>query len=171
MEISGAMLTREDVGGVFPLLAMVSAYAAIERGSDLMEPRDLIKAIYIADLEHVSSFWDNWEGFEKLVTSERLVTGGSMTYINRCLYLMQIHLMSKEHQNGFTGLAKVSPAYQEIVADARKLATERTGLPSTPSARDLLFCVCNKDPELSVALQASGLKLKKLDAAVRKSGP
>jgi len=47
----------------------------MERGSELIEPRDLIKAIYIADLEHVSAFWDAWEGFERLVNDEVLANG------------------------------------------------------------------------------------------------
>ena len=162
MEMSGAMLAPVDVGGVYPLLARVSSYAAIERGSDLVEPRDLIKAIYIADLEHVSRFWDNWETFEELVTRERLVTGASMTYINRCLYLVRLDAMSKERPSGFTGLARVSQAFQEVVAAARKLATERMGNETSPSSCDLLFSVCSIVPELSTALQESGLRLDKL---------
>jgi hypothetical protein len=34
-------------------------YAAMERGSEVIEPQDLIKAICIVDLEHVSSLWSD----------------------------------------------------------------------------------------------------------------
>jgi hypothetical protein len=50
------ILTSADAVGVLPLLLKVSAYVALERGSDLIEVRDLLKAIYIADLEHVAGF-------------------------------------------------------------------------------------------------------------------
>jgi uncharacterized repeat protein (TIGR03803 family) len=48
------------------------------RGSELIEPRDLIKAIYVADLEHVSSFWTDWEGFERLVTDANESQGNKL---------------------------------------------------------------------------------------------
>ena len=69
----------------------------MERGSELIEPRDLLKAIYIADLEHVSVFWNDWEGFERFVTSEKLAQGVSQTYINRTLYLFRLEMMSSEN--------------------------------------------------------------------------
>ncbi|HTC92891.1 MAG TPA: hypothetical protein VK699_05510 [Terriglobales bacterium] len=169
MDFGGATLSREDAGGLLPLLFMVSGYAAMERGSELIEPRDLIKAIYVADLEHVSIFWNDWEGLERLVSSEKLVTGNSGVYINRILYLIGIDRMSRESE-GVTVLGRPSQAFKEIMAAARKLASERTGAPSTPSSRDLLFCACSQDPELSAALQKSGLRLEKLAAAVGKSG-
>jgi hypothetical protein len=60
------------------LLLAVSGYATMERGSELIEPRDLIKAIYVADLEHVSSFWTDWEGFERLVTDANESQGNKL---------------------------------------------------------------------------------------------
>ena len=53
MEVDGTILKQVDAGGVLPLLFMVSGYVAMERGSEFIEPRDLVKAIYIVDLEHV----------------------------------------------------------------------------------------------------------------------
>jgi hypothetical protein len=169
MGIGGQILKLVDTGGVVPLLFMVSGYAAMERGSETIEPYDLIKAIYIVDLEHVSMFWDNWEGFERLVSKERGVGGLPDIYINRTLYLVRLEAMSRENAGSFVGIGRPSQAFQAIVAAARTIASERAGCPGTPSSRDLLFCACSVDPELSAALQASGLQLEKLAAAVGKS--
>ena len=82
MEVDGTILKQVDAGGVLPFLFMVSGYAAMERGSEFIEPRDLVKAIYIVDLEHVSLFWNSWEDFERFIMSEKLAEGISQTYIN-----------------------------------------------------------------------------------------
>ncbi len=162
------MLEPIDAWGVFPLLLQVSGHAAMDRGSELIEPRDLIKAIYIADLEHVSAFWDAWEGFERLVNDEALANGRSGTYINRMLYLVRLELAMRDSPDGFTGLGRPSPSLQTIVATARKLSSDRSGAVATPSSRELLFATCSLDPELSESLQKSGLQLAKLADAVTK---
>jgi hypothetical protein len=169
MDIDGVFLKRIDAGGVWPLLMMVSGYAAMERGSEFIEPRDLIKGIYVVDLEHVSIFWSDWEGFEKFVTSGKLGNGASESYINRTLYLVRLEMMSRDHPGQFIGVGKPSSALKEIVATARAFASERVGAPSTPSSRDLLFSACSQDSDLSAALQESGLQLEKLVAWVRNS--
>lgn len=71
------MLETIDTWGVFPLLMQLSGHVAMERGSEW--PLDLIKAIYIAGLEHVSAFWNSWEGFERLVNEQKLANGHSGT--------------------------------------------------------------------------------------------
>lgn len=162
------MLEPIDAWGVCALLFQVSGYAAMERGSELIEPRDLIKAIYIADLEHVSVFWDAWEGFERLVNDETLANGRSGTYINRILYLVRLEMAIRDSPDGFIGLGRPSPTLQKIVAAARKLASERSGAVATPSSRDLLFATCSLEPDLSESLQKSGLQLAKLADAVTK---
>jgi hypothetical protein len=166
--MDGPMLKPEDVGGVLVLLFMVSGYAAMERGSEMIELRDLVKAIYVADLEHVQEFWNDWQGFEKFVTSEKLANGVTETYINRTLYLVRVELISRDNPGGFIGLGRPSLALRETVASARKLVSERVG-PSSPDSRDLLFCACCQDPELLEALRESGLQLEKLAAAVGKT--
>ena len=163
------ILRPEDVGGVCLLLFTVSGFLAMERGSELMEPRDLIEAIYIADLEHVSSLWNDWEGFERFITSQRSTSRLSQTYVNRILYLVRVESASREHPGSFVGLGKPSPPFRDIVISARRLASERCGNPTSPSSRDLLFSACSHDPELAAALQASGLQPEKLLAAVRRS--
>jgi hypothetical protein len=169
VDTSGALLQPEDTAGVWTLLCALSGFAAMERGSEFIEPRDLIKAIYIGDLEHVSRFWSNWEGFERLVSNEVLGPGNLGVYINRIQYLIRLDAMAREtKEHGFTSLGRASRAIQEIVTAARQLASERAGAPSTPSSGDLLFCVCSQDAELSKALQESGLQLEKLAAAVKK---
>jgi hypothetical protein len=66
---SGLLRPELDREGPWLLLMMVSGYAAMERESEQTEPIDLIKALYIVDLEHLAKFWDDWEGFEKLVSN------------------------------------------------------------------------------------------------------
>ncbi len=159
------ILDRKDVGGVLPLLVLVSGYAAMERGSEWVEPEDLIKAIYVVDLEHVVSFWDAGESFEKVVT------GSSGAYLNRTQYLLQVELMRRSGSNDDSvawEFGKVSRALHEIVSAARRLAAARTGN-QAPSSRDLLFSACSQNQELSRTLQAAGLNLAKLEASVRES--
>ena len=87
-----ATLRLEDSAGVWPTLMMVSGYAAMERDSETIEVIDLVKAIYIVDLEHVARFWDDWEQFEELVSNQRLGNGMNKIYINRTLYLQNLQL-------------------------------------------------------------------------------
>lgn len=167
MAVDGTILKQVDAGGVLPLLFMVSGYAAMERGSEVIEPRDLVKAIYIVDLEHVSLFWSSWEDFERFIMSEKLSEGISQTYINRPLYLLRIELATRENPGCFTELGKPSQEIRRLVDSARTLASEREGVLGTPSSRDLLFCVCSQDSELSAGLKQSGLQFEKLATAVR----
>jgi hypothetical protein len=162
------ILEPEDAGGVIPLLLLVSAFAAMERGSDCVELRDLIKAIYVVDLEHVATYWNDWEGFETLVSSEKLVTGvQSGAYINRTLYLIGAEQIRSEG-GSITACGSPSEAFGDVIAAARELARTRQGFVSTPTSRDLLFTCCNQDKELARELQKSGLQFDKLAAAVRK---
>ncbi len=163
----GLTLRQEDAGSVFPLLLTLSGYLAMERGSELVEPCDLIKAIYIADLEHVSSFWDHWEGFERFVSNRKSAKRPAQTYVNRILYLIRLELTSRENPGCFIGFGAVSQPLRERVDAARKLAGARDGSPGSPSSQDLLFCACSHDPDLAAALQSSGLHLKRLAAAVQ----
>jgi len=162
------ILTPADAVGVLPLLLKVSAYAALERGSESIDVGDLLKAIYITDLEHVGEFWRDWQSLEALVTSEKLANGVSGAYINRSLYLTRLELMSRD-QEGFFALGRPSPALQKVVAAARELAAKRASS-NTPSSRELLFCMCSQDPSLSGRLQDSGLLLDKLRSAVGVEG-
>jgi hypothetical protein len=166
------MLETIVAWGVFPLLLQVSGYAAVERGSEWIEPLDLIKAIYIADLEHVSAYWSAWESFEKLVNDQKLANGHAGTYINRMLYLVRIELAMRDIPDGsFFGLGRASPTLQKIVTTARKSASERSGATEIPSSRDFLFATCSLDPQLSESLQKSGLQLTKLAEAVTRKLP
>ena len=150
------------------MLFLVSGYAATERGSELIEPRDLIKAIYSADLEHVSAFWDDWQGFERLVSSEKLANGATSSYINRTLYLVRLELMLRDSPGGnFMGLGHPSESFLQLVSSARSFAVQRAGTEISPSSIDLLFAACSVDGDLSAALQHSGLRLEQLAAAVR----
>jgi hypothetical protein len=158
----------EDIGGVLVSLLHVGGYLAIGRGSELIEPQDLIKAIYIVDLEHVAKFWDDWEGFEELVSTQPLGIGSRGGYVNRIDSLIHVQLAMRERESGLHRLGRLSISVQRILVAARKLAAERSDGPSTPSSRDLLFSACSEDPELSSALQGSGLQLDRLAEAVKK---
>lgn len=162
-------LKREDVGGVCPLLFTMSAYVSMERGSELIETIDLIKAIYIVDLEHVANFWNDWEGLERFITSGKIGNGQTQTYLNRVLYLIRLELGSREKTGSFVGMGHPSQSFREIVDAARTIAGERAGAPASPTSRDLLLCACFHDPQLNATLRASGLQLEKLENAVRKS--
>lgn len=162
-------LTPEDAGQICTVLLTMSGYAAMERDSSLIEPRDLVKAIYIVDLEHVSKFWDDWECFETLVSQEKLGNGLSIVHINRFLYLSNLYSLMKEDKQLYPPIGTVSPALKEIFVAARRIAAERAGVLTSPTTRDLLYCICMQDAELSAALRKSGLHLEELTTAVRKS--
>ena len=165
------MLRLEDPAGVWPTLMMVSGYAAMERDSETIEVIDLVKAIYIVDLEHVARFWDDWEQFEELVSNQRLGNGMNKIYINRTLYLQNLQLSVRESDPGKSQimiLGSPSPKYLEIINTARAIASKREGAAAPFTTRDLLFSICSQDHDMLVALQKSGLQLKKLEAAVNK---
>jgi hypothetical protein len=165
--LSELLRPEQDNEGPWPLLMMVSGYAAMERESEKIDPIDLIKALYIVDLEHLMKFWDDWEGFERLVSNQRLGNGQSRMYINRMHYLIYLEQMRASHEpNRIYLYPPVSPKMQKIVNGARALASKREGGPSTPTSRDLLFCACSYDPDLRTALKKSGLQIEKLAAAV-----
>ena len=167
---TSAILTPEDANSVLALVLLVSGYAAQERGSSAIEPRDLLKAIYIVDLEHVQAFWEEWEDFERFVSGKRLAEAGS-GYINRTVYLVRVEIDLSQAPGGyFRGVGNLSEVVRGIIGEARMLASNRTGNPSTPSSRDLLFSICTRDPSLSKALQDSGLNIESLTQAVRRTG-
>src|SRR5215472_825929 len=123
-------LQPEDAGQICTTLLLMSGYAAMERGSSLIEPRDLLKAIYIADLEHVSKFWDDWEHFETLVSQEKLGNGLSVVNVNRFLYLANLYSLMKEDKESYSPLGAVSPALKGVFSAARRLASARIGVPA-----------------------------------------
>jgi hypothetical protein len=161
------LLNREDVGGVLPLLLSVSGYAARERGSDFVEPRDLLKAIYVVDPEHVSKFWDDWEGFERLVTQGKLANGTAEKYFNRTLYLVRVQALAERNPDAAVEFGRASQAFLDVVAAARRIVINREGS-GTPSSKDLLYAICSHDAELAEALKGSGLATEKLADAVSK---
>src|SRR5712691_95383 len=157
----GQLLNREDVGGILPLLLHVSGYAAMERGSELVEPRDLVKAIYVVDLEHVSRFWDDWEGLERLVAQGKLANGATEKYFNRTLYLVRVQALTEKNPGTAFEFGRASQSLIDVVAAARKIVTNREGS-GTPSSKDFLYAICSQDTELGGALKASGLATDKL---------
>jgi hypothetical protein len=161
------VLKRVDVEGVLPLLLSVSGYAAMERRSNIVEPCDLLKAIYIVDLEHVSMFWRDWEGFERLVLGERPGSRSSGKYVNRVLYLNQVQALMRARPNTAFEFGRASKSLLENVDAARKFAEDREGSGSTPSSRDLLLAIYSQDRVLAVSLKASGLAIDKLRRVVR----
>jgi hypothetical protein len=162
-----SLIQLEDMGGVWPVLLTLSAFAAKERGSELLEPCDLVKAIYIADLEHVSGFWSNWEGFERFVSNQTAAAGYPKLYINRMIYLIRVELTKNAMPaHSFTPFGNPSPQFREAFDTAKTLVKKREGEISTPTSKDFLLAICSNDQSLSIALQKSGLQLEKLKAAV-----
>src|SRR5579863_722363 len=114
--INGMPLMPEDVGGVLLLELLVSGYAAQERGSEEIGPKDLAKAVYIVDLEHVQKFWSDWEGFEAFVA------GGS--YLSRVAYLIRLHVDQDQAPAGtLRGIGRPTEAVVRAIGDARLFAS------------------------------------------------
>lgn len=158
------VLKPEDTNTAWPLLLAASGYAAMERDSELVDLRDLLKAIYIVDLEHVIDYWGDWRAYEALVSGPTLGTQSS-AYINRMLQLIRIDGMWRE-LSGSQRLWVPTDSLVAVVESARTFATTRLRSPSGPSATDLLFSVCNYDSQISKMLQDAGLQLEKLKRAV-----
>lgn len=156
-----------NIGGVWPTLYMASGWSANERGSETIEPLDIIMAIYIIDFERVSVFWDNVEGYERFVANIKLGSGEPTGYVNRTLYLIQHVLSLRDNPGTFNRLGRPSEALQRIVFKAQESATARAGKGEAPSSRDLLFSACLEDGELATELQRTGLQLEKLKTAVK----
>jgi hypothetical protein len=115
----------------------------------------------------VTKFWDDWEGFEALVSNQRLGNGQTRTYINRIHYLIYFErIRAAQKPDSIRLFPPVSPILEKIVKAARELASKREGSGITPTSRDLLFSVCSHDPELKSALEKSGLQIEKLAEAV-----
>jgi hypothetical protein len=165
--MNGLTLKTEDEGTVWPLLMMASGYAAMERGSESIELRDLLKAIYIVDLEHASRYWSSWEMYETLVSGPKISAGPRAAYINRILYLVRLDTFWREEE-GLKVLGHASNQLLEVLTHARSIATERNGVPASPSTKDLLFAIFSADPEISGMLQESGLQVETLKRDVKR---
>jgi hypothetical protein len=167
------MSAKEDIlrllnnKGVWRHLLPICGWSAKERGSELIEPIDLIKAIYIVDLDHVAKYWDDWEGLEDFVTQIKYRNGHVATYINRTHYLLEVFYAARNQAGEFIPIGHPTAAFDDVVAAARKSAVERDGSGADPSSRDFLYSACSLDPTLANALQDSGLQLDKLEAWVR----
>ena len=154
-----------NLSGIYPLLAMMSGLLAMQRGSDLVEVVDLVGAIYIVDLEHVSHFWKNWEDFEQLVSQRLLGDDANFGYINRALYLIKMELMLREREGLFI-FGKLSSEFVEVISAAAEVARDQKRFSDDPSSKDILLCVCNYDAKMSKLLQESGLQITNLEASV-----
>jgi len=162
MQLSFRELTT--IGGVFHDLLPVSGWCAEQRESKVSEPIDLVKAIYLVDLEHVSKYWSDWEGFEAFIMEIPLAGGRKVSYINRARELFELFMSGREEPGRqFVTSALPSAQVQEILRAAQELASAR-GCALPPSSRDLLLCACRQDQGLSEALQKSGLRLDRLTA-------
>jgi hypothetical protein len=156
------------VEGVWSVLCEVSIWSACERGSEFIEPLDLVRAIYIVDLERVADYWANWENYATFVGKVKLLNGHQAGYINRVLYLLQMRLaLSQSPPGQLSHSARTSKVLYDIVFAAKTLANRRVPAEEWPSSRDLLFCACTHDADLSAALQQAGLQIDKLESDVK----
>jgi hypothetical protein len=150
------------IGGVFHDLLPVSGWCAMQRESKVSEPIDLVKAIYLVDLEHVAKYWGDWEGFEAFILEIPLAGGRKVSYINRTRELFDLFMAGRDEPGRqFVTFALPSSEVQEIVLAAQEMSSAR-GRTLPPSSSDLLLCACRQDRGLSEALQKSGLQLDRL---------
>ncbi|HEY4049286.1 MAG TPA: hypothetical protein VGM27_20690 [Acidobacteriaceae bacterium] len=168
IDMDSVMVKLVSIEGVWLQLLPSSGWSAMERGSEFIEPIDLVKAIYIVDLEHVAMYWDDWRNYEAFILEIRLADGRKPGYINRIQKYLDWRLALRENPGEFVRHAPPSPDVQEIAFAAQRLASARSGEVGTPTSCDLLFCACSRDPGLSEALQQAGLQLKELEAAIKK---
>ncbi len=155
-----------DQKGVWQHLLQIGGLASQERGSTSIELIDLIKAIYIVDLEHVAEFWTHWEGLERYV----LKFGNRRrrrTYLNRTLYLIEAHREARETPGTFIERGRISTSLKDVATAAKKVSEARGGEEEPITSRDFLYCACVQDSTLSADLQQAGLQFEKLEAAVR----
>lgn len=155
-----------SIGGIWFDLLPVSGDCAELRGSPFVEPIDLVKAIYIVDLEHVAMFWDDWRNFEAYLSRLKLANGEETGFINRIKMQLASHLAAKMNPGQFLPFPPPSNEVKELVFEARGLASTRAGRDVAPTSCDLLFCICARDPKMSSTLQTSGLQMEKLSEYV-----
>ena len=157
-----------SIGGVWFDLFPVSGDCSGLRGATQIEPIDLVKAIYIVDLEHVAMFWDDWRNFEAYLLSLILANGKKAGFINRTKMHLARHLAGMMNPGQFWHLPPASTEVRQIVFEAKRLASARAGSDAEPSSCDLLYCICSSDTEISSALRKSGLQLERLSEYVSK---
>jgi hypothetical protein len=151
------------MGGIFHELLPISGWCAMQRGSNSSEAIDLVKAIYLVDLEHVSKYWSSWEDFEEFIIGIPLAGGRKISYINRSRELFESFMAGRDEPAiQFVSFATPSLQLQEIVLAARELAFSRSQNSLPPRSCDFLHCICKQDKDLSQALQESGLELDRL---------
>jgi len=150
------------IPGVFNDLLPVCGWCAMQRGAKISETIDLVKAIYLVDLEHISKYWSDWQSFEAFIMEIPLAGGRKVSYINRAREQFEIFMAGREKPGQqFTAFAPPSSQIGEIVLAAQQQASTR-GLDLPPSSCDLLLCACRQDRGLAEALQKSGLQLDRL---------
>jgi hypothetical protein len=168
MDTNHPFIQLASIPGVWNSIFPISGWSAMERGATSVQPIDVVKAIYIVDLEHVASYWDNWLNYESLVSNIMLSDGRKTGYVNRVQRFLLAQLAGRENPGELVPFAPPSPLVVEIVFAARKLATSRNGDDEDgPSSCDLLYCICLSDTIMGETLQRSGLQFTKLAAAVR----
>jgi len=154
-----------DIGGVWRHLLTSSGWCAMERGSDLIEPLDLLKAIYVVDIEHVSRYWDDWENYERFLLTIKLGNGEQVEFLNRHLILFQQFLAARENKGRPIWLGTPSEDLCAVAFAAKKIVQDRRG-EEFPSSKDLLYCVCLQHRDLAAELCKHGLNFEKLERDV-----
>ncbi|HMG86730.1 MAG TPA: hypothetical protein VK574_13445 [Terracidiphilus sp.] len=163
------MMRLLEVGGIVSLLLPISGLSAELRSSETIEPIDLVKAIYIVDLEHVAMYWNDWRNFEKFVLCIPLTDGKVHSYLNRMEQYLAWQLALRENAGQLMTYPNPSQIVRQIVFDAEQIAGERERKKIPPSSCDLMFSVCKHDRSLSETLQHAGLQFELLQKEV--AGP
>lgn len=154
------------VRGVWFDLLPVSAECAELRGSEVIALIDVVKAIYVVDLEHVSMFWDDWRNFEAYLCTIELADGTVSGFINRAKLHLTAYIESRMDPGLVIPHVAISDDVSAVVLDANSLARSRSGTDTPATSCDILFCICRRSLQLSSSLQESGLALEQLSEYV-----
>jgi hypothetical protein len=158
-----------ELKGIWNLLLLFAGVSAEERGQGSMDSIDLVVAIYLADLEHVISCWDDWRHFEKFVLNVPLMGGRKRAYLHRWEHFFRIWSAIREAEGELTFCPPPSQGMVAIVKMVQEIVRARDEEGIAPTSLDFLYAICLTDSELSEELQGAGLQLQALEAAVKLS--
>lgn len=150
---------------------IVAMILAEERGSPTLDVRDMLGALWIADLERLAKYWRDWEAFEDFVTAECSLHEPRWAY-----WLLTYEASPKQKKSRFHGgmLKAQSPSLVKVWREAEKLAESRVHGDMRPvlTTEDLLLAMAKQtETELRMKLIKAGLDIARLEEAVKTMTP
>ncbi len=150
---------------------IVAMNLARERGSSTLDVRDMLGALWIADLDRLSKYWRDWEEFEDFVTAE------CRLHEPRWAYWLHIFEASQRQKKGRLHggmLMNQSPSLVKVWREAERLAESRNDGDLRPvlTTEDFLLAMTRQaDTELSAKMVKTGLNVARLEEAVKTITP